>query len=114
MTDFGAADVLDLVRRVEVIADKRRARYAPHLELRLADGTRLEWEERERADAYLLTWATACDMTNELVSEAGIPATHAERMIASVSELDRAARVEDTIGAMREACRASYAASGQR
>lgn len=112
LTDFDAVDVLDLVRRVEIIADKRRARYAPHLEVRLADGTRIEWEERERAEAYLLTWATACDMTRKLVSEAGIPAAHAERLIASIAELDRAMGVEDMIGAMREACRAARGTRG--
>jgi 2-methylcitrate dehydratase PrpD len=107
LNDFQAADVLELVPRVKVLADHERARYSPRLEARLSNDTRLEWEERERADAYLLTWDTAHQMTGILTAEAGVPAAAAERLTSEVQRLDSAPDVASLIGALREACRLS-------
>ena len=105
LTDFEAADVLELVPRVSVVADKERARYSPRLEARLSNKARLEWEERERADAYLLTWDTARSMTAMLAAEAGVPTAAAERMVREVERLDAARDVESLLGALLEACK---------
>ncbi len=103
LTDFEAADVLELVPRVSVVADRERARYAPRLEARLSNGARLEWEERERADAYLLTWDSARSMSAALAAEAGVATAAAERIVREVERLDAARDVEPLLGALREA-----------
>jgi 2-methylcitrate dehydratase PrpD len=107
LNDFQAADVLELVPRVKVLADQERARYSPRLEARLSNDTRLEWEERERADAYLLTWDTARQMTGILTAEAGVPAAAAERLAGEVQRLDSAPDLTPLMAALREACRLS-------
>jgi len=116
LTDFEDADVLALVPRVTVLSDKQRARYSPLVQARLADDTRLEWEERERADAYLLTWDTARRMTATLAAEAGVSAAAAERLIAEVERLDGARDVEALVGALsssiEERCTSGSGAAG--
>lgn len=105
LIDFAAPDVLDVVQRTRIVADPARARYAPMLEARLADGASIEWEELERADVYLLTWETARAMTRTLGQEAGMPAAALDRLIATVSALDAGATAADLISGMRDASR---------
>ncbi len=107
LTDFRAADVLGLVARVKVVADDGRARYAPLLQARLAGGRRLQWEERERANAYLLDWTSARDMTGALIDEAGLASGHAKRLIDAAANVEGAAGVTAVVRAMRAACRAA-------
>ena len=104
LTNFLATDVLALVKRVTIVSDDGRARYAPLLEAKLADGTMLEWEERERAGAYALTWHTAVDMADQLLSEIGAPQKKARRLVDSVAEIDGAAGVGQVISALHCAC----------
>lgn len=104
LTDFGAADVLGLVPRIKVVSDERRQRYAPRLEARLANDTALEWEDEERADAYLLTWDTACAMATTLSAEVGV---HAENLTTAVRGLETVPSVGPLIGALRDACRSA-------
>jgi 2-methylcitrate dehydratase PrpD len=104
LTDFQAADVLDLVSRVSVVSDSERARYSPRLEARLSNNSRLEWEETERAEAYQLTWDTARSMTAILSSEVGVPAAAARRLVSEVEHLDGARDLEPFLDAVRETC----------
>ena len=107
LTDYGAADVLDLVPRVTIVADADRPRYAPRIEARLPGGAALEWEERDAADAYLLTWDTACRMASVLATEVGVASEDTQRLVAAVRELGATSRPENVVGAMRTACRAA-------
>lgn len=103
LTDFGAQDVLDVVAKVDIIADAGRARYAPLLQARLSDGSTLSWDEREGANSYALTWENAERMTDVLCTEAGVGA-HAETLIGLVGALEKAANVGPLIDAIRNAC----------
>jgi hypothetical protein len=99
LTDFKADDVLGVVPRIAVVADATRPRYSPRIEVRLTIGATLEWEEREAANAYLLTWADACSMAAQLASETGIAAETLQRLVAAVADTN----VEAICGAMRAA-----------
>jgi hypothetical protein len=107
LTDFRAADVLDLVPRITIAADAGRPRYAPRIEARLRGDVTLEWEERDAADAYLLTWDTACDMASVLSTEVGVAPEDTQRLVAAVRELGAASGLRNVVGAMRAACRAA-------
>jgi hypothetical protein len=107
LTDFGAPDVLALVPRITIVADAGRARYAPRIDAQLRDGTTLEWEARDAADAYLLTWDTACRMASVLATEVDVASADTQRLVTAVGALGAASSVVDVIGAMRAACRAA-------
>lgn len=104
LTDFGAADVLALVPRVDIIADVNCQRYGPAIVARLSDGTELVWREREHADAYILTGETALDMTRALTAEIGVEPAQTQALIDAVSGLRQAAGIEAVIAAVRAAC----------
>ena len=104
LTEFAAPAVLQLVPRISVLADPSRARYSPRLDVQLADGKLLQWEEREREDAYLLDWEAARRMTFALTAEVGVAQAHAEKLIAAILELQAAPNVDALVGAMRDAC----------
>jgi len=107
LTDFGAADVLALVPRIAIMADADRARYAPRIDARLRDGTTLEWEARDAADAYLLTWDTASRMASVLSTEVDVASADTHRLVTAVGSLGAASSVVDIVDAMRAACRAA-------
>jgi len=107
LTDFGAADVLALVPRIAIMADADRARYAPRIDARLRDGTTLEWEARDAADAYLLTWDTASRMASVLSTEVDVASADTHRLVTAVDSLGAASSVVDIVDAMRAACRAA-------
>jgi 2-methylcitrate dehydratase PrpD len=104
LTDFAAAEVLELVPRVSVLADESRAPYSPRLEARLAGGAQSDWEEREREDAYLLSWDAACRMTAALASEVGVERSKANQLIDEVARVDAARDVQALVGALNDAC----------
>ena len=107
LTAFGAADVLDLVPRITIVADAGRPRYAPRIEALSSGGAALEWEERDAAGAYLLTWDTACRMASVLTAEVGVAPADSQRLVAAVRELDSASASGNVVDAMRTACRAA-------
>lgn len=107
LTDFGATDVLAVLPRIAVVADPSRPRYAPRLEARLANHTMLEWEERDRAESYVLTWDTACRMAITLSAEVGVAPEGTERLIRAVQGVETAMTLGPVLGAMREACRSA-------
>ena len=100
LTDFKARDVLAVVPRIAIVADATRPRYSPRVEVRLSSGASLEWEEREAANAYLLTWAAARSIAGQLASETGTAAETTQRLVAAVESMKVAALVD----AMRRAC----------
>lgn len=108
LTDHGAGDVLALVPRIAIVADTGRERYDPVILARLTDGTELEWQERERADAYALTWVKAADMTKTLSAEAGVALEQAEQLLDAVSGLHKNTTIEPTITAIRGACSSTH------
>jgi len=67
----------------------------------------LEWEERDAADAYLLTWDTACRMASVLATEVGVASEDTQRLVTAVRELGAASSPGNVVGAMRAACRAA-------
>ena len=107
LTDYRAEDVLALVPRIAIVADAGRPRYTPRIEARLSSGATLEWEERDAADAYLLTWDTACRMASVLSTEVGVAPADSQRLVAAVRELDGASTLANVVDAMRTACRAA-------
>lgn len=111
LNDFAAADVLALVPRIEVVADDSRPRYGPRLTARLDDGASLDWEERERADAYTLTWDAARRMTEALCAEVEVPTPLAAGLIDAVAAIVDAPDVAPLIAAMRAACAAARGAA---
>ena len=101
LTDFDDQDVLSHVPRIEVISDPRRDRYAPAIEAHLSDGTVLEWQDGDAADAYRLTWETAHDMAARLGAEAGVDLAP---LATAVDAVDEAPDVAAIVAAMRGAC----------
>jgi 2-methylcitrate dehydratase PrpD len=101
LTEFAAGDVLAVVPRVAIVADAERPRYDPRIEVWLANGSTLDFQERDAADAYLLTWEAATRMAAQLGAEVGIASDVVAGLIAAVEAGDPAAIVE----AMRGACR---------
>jgi 2-methylcitrate dehydratase PrpD len=101
LTDFRAEDVLSLVPLVSIVSDPARPRYSPRIEARLATGATLEWEEREAANAYLLTWDAARSMAAQLAAERRVAPDTTQQLVAAVEDTDVAAIVR----AMRIACR---------
>ena len=91
----------DRRRRRAALVTRRGSRRA------LSDGAALEWEERDAADAYLLTWDTACRMASVLATEVGVAPEETQQLVAAVRELDAASSVENVVDAMRAACRAA-------
>ena len=67
----------------------------------------LEWEERDAADAYLLTWDTACHMASVLSTEVGVAPENTQRLVAAVRELGTTSALAQIVDAMRTACRAA-------
>jgi 2-methylcitrate dehydratase PrpD len=110
LNDFHAADVDALVQRTEVIADDARERYSPCLRARLAEGSSLEWAERDRAQAYDLTWSMACTMAASLGAEAGVSPRESDALVAAVRDIERASALDALFDAMRTACRSARAA----
>lgn len=102
LTDFDAGDVLAVVPRIAIVADPERPRYAPRIQVRLADGSALEWKDRDAADAYLLTRDTARTMAARLCAEAG---TEAGALISATAAIDAAPGVAHLVDAMRAATR---------
>lgn len=113
LTDFHAADVLNLVPRISIHGEHGRPRYAPRLEARFADAPVLEWEERDRSDPYVLTWETACRMAARLSAEVGGTPEGTERLVSIVRNLDAAPDVRPLIDAMRDVCRSVSGAQFQ-
>ena len=103
LTDFSDGDMLALVPRITIASDPARPRYSPRIELRLADGTAREWEERGAAGAYVLTWETALDMSKQLAAEAGIGADAMRHLQAAAWDASIADIVRAVGPAMREA-----------
>ena len=104
LTDFRAADVLDLVKQIRLVADPARPRYKPLLEAQLEGGASLDWEEREGASAYVLDWQRACAMAQALGSEAGIGPGAVQALVAAVKGLEVAPNLAPLLAAMREVC----------
>lgn len=107
LTDYCAADVLDLLPRITIVADAGRLRYAPRIEVRVSGGARFAWEERDAEDAYLLTWDTACRMASVLATEVRVTPQDMHRLVVAVRDLEAASSLEDVVDAMRSACRAA-------
>jgi len=105
LTHFDAEDVHKLVAATEVVADRERERYSPRLDVQLADGRRLHWEEHERAGAYNLTSSQAQEMAYRLCTEVGVGKV-ADRLINSVQMLN-VADLTDTIARACKDARAS-------
>lgn len=104
LTDFRAVDVLELARRVELLADPARPRYQPWLQAHFEGGATLDWDAREGAAAYVLDWQRACAMAQALGSEAGIEPATLQALVAAVAGLDAAPDLAPLLAAMREAC----------
>ena len=103
--EFDAADVLRVVKRVDVIADPARPRYMPHVSIRRANGDGGEWDERGGAEAFRLTWEAAVDMTRRLADEAGVPRALASDLITASDAIVGAPNAVRLV----RACRAAIA-----
>ena len=68
-------------------------------------------EERERADAYTLTWDAARRMTEALCAEVEVPTPLAAGLIDAVAAIVDAPDVAPLIAAMRAACAAARGAA---
>jgi len=87
------------VRKITVVSDASRARYAPRLVVTLDDMTVLQWVETEGANSYRLTWDAALRMNVELGAEAGVAETGVQALAAAVAEVGRAATVRGLVAA---------------
>lgn len=110
MHDFENSAVLSLVPKVQITADRARARYEPRIEVELADGRTIDWEEGEPGLAYDLDWARAVTMTHAFAEEAKVDTATIERLITAVSSLESATSPEPLITAICDATAAAVAA----
>jgi 2-methylcitrate dehydratase PrpD len=104
LTDYDAGDVLALVKKVEIVGDAARPRYDPLILARLADGTELEWREREGQATYNLTWEAATAMTVKLAAEVGVPQAQARELADLAAGIGDAPSIKPLIAAMDRAC----------
>lgn len=100
---FDAADVLRIVRCIEVIADPARPRYMPHVSIQCVDGREDQWVERAGAEGYRLTWQAALDMTQRLCDEANVPPGSVSDLIEAVDRLVDAPNAAEVVRACRSA-----------
>jgi 2-methylcitrate dehydratase PrpD len=103
--EFAAADVLQVVKRVEVISDAARPRYMPHVSIRRANGDSCEWNECGGTETFRLTWEAAVDMTRRLADEAGVPRALAFDLITASDAIVAAPNAARFV----RACRAAIA-----
>ncbi len=101
--DFGNPATLDLLRRVEVIADPARARYCPAVAVTLADGRRLAAEEHDGANAFSLDWPTALRLSEVLCAEAGVSLALQSGLVEAARDLADEPTVTPLIDAIRAA-----------
>jgi 2-methylcitrate dehydratase PrpD len=86
---FDDPSVLDLVTRTRVISDDTCERYKPLIRIKLSNGHTLERTETAGEDRYFLSWEIAVNMTRQFCTEAGVPQTHADALIATVQGIDQ-------------------------
>ena len=108
MHEFADPRVLATVRRVEVVADSRRARYRPLVEIALADGREIARLDAEPDD--VLDGALAQAMARALMTECGAPGYMARRLVEAVEALDRGGGVPPVVQAACAAAREARAA----
>lgn len=89
-----------LVPKITIVTDPQRKRYEPHLEVRLADGRRLEWTEQAGDSGYRVTWAAATDMTAQLCGEVGVPRAQAQDLVAAIARIERLPDVNPLVAAV--------------
>ena len=110
--EFTNPAILDLVRKVTVVTDAARARYAPRLIATLEDGAIPEWQPTPGENPFRLTWDAAVEMNGALCAEAGVTTATAQALVSAVAGLANAAGVDQLIAAASacaaEACRHAF------
>lgn len=109
LIDFAAADVLDLVGRVRVVADAACPRYQPRIRVRLQAGGTLEWCDPAGEEGYRLDWTQAQRMCRQLLGEAGVSVGSTEALISSAAAMEGPAGVSRLVTAAVAACADSRA-----
>jgi len=84
---FDDPNVLNLIPRVQVVADPARPRYKPLIRVRLEKDRILEWEDDAGESTYNLDWGVAVDMTCSLFAEAGLPNEKARDLIDATTSI---------------------------
>lgn len=97
---FDAPAVNALVPKITIVADPRRNRYEPHIEVLLADGRRFEWTEQAGDSNYRVTWAAATDMIARLCEEVSVPRAKAQDLVAAVARIERLPDVKPLVAAV--------------
>jgi len=110
--EFADSVVLDLVPRVQVIADASCGRSAPKLSVIFADGSVAEWNSDGGNSDFRLDWAAALRLAAVLGAEAGVPKQATAALASSAATIDVSADVRPLISAICAA--ASAAAPSQR
>ena len=104
LTDFAAADVLDLVGRVRVVADSACPRYQPRILIRLQAGGMLEWSDPAGEEGYRLDWTAAQRMCRRLLDEAGVSTGSTEALISAAEAMDGPTGITGLVTAAVAAC----------
>ncbi len=110
LTDYSAGDVLDLARRVAVVADSTCSRYQPRILVRLQSGETLEWSDPAGEEGYRLDWAQSLRMGRTLLAEAGVSGVSSEVLVASVECMEGSSSVDAAMAAAVAACGEARAA----
>lgn len=109
LRDFDAADVLELVPRVEILSDDSLHRYQTHLRVTLDDGRTLTSEREDDAGAYYVTWEAAVPAAKALCAEAGASPERAEALIDAAARIDTAPDVSELLSATLALTAAAHA-----
>ncbi len=97
---FDDAALLALVEKTQVLDDESRPVYGPRIEVDLADGETLAYEEPEGQGAYRLTWEKAVGMAERFGAEVGITDATVARLVDAVATLEDAPDASALVAAM--------------
>ena len=90
MNRFQDPGINGLLHQIHVVPDIDCQRYQPKLDLTLADGRILHWEEETPQDAYNLNWESAIEIVQVISREMKIPEHAFEMLVENIKSLDEA------------------------
>lgn len=91
MTTYDDPDVNALVDRVELVSDESVPTLCCRIKVELADGQRLERDERKTPADYSYDRATVSEMVRRIGAETGVPSSAYDRLERFVAELPKGA-----------------------
>ena len=100
LRDFDNVEVNQLVAKIRVFAEPKRAKYEPLMRVVCADGRTLVWEEKGGDSGYRMNWNDAVKMTYQLCAEVSVPKEIADSLIERVVSIEELRDVKTLVAAV--------------